>query len=71
MAAVEATQTATLAADDGQLIDTGDDGELLADDDGDDNPEACENGQVGCCGPDSEDLPCFACYQAVSAEVSR
>ena len=41
-----------------------DGGEVLeATEDGDDDPNACENGQVGCCGPDGDDLPCFECYR--------
>jgi hypothetical protein len=29
---------------------------------GTEDTDACENGQAGCCGPDSDDLPCFECY---------
>ncbi len=47
-----------VVADGGQLIDAGDDGAIITE-----NPDACENGQVGCCGPDGDDLPCFPCYQ--------
>lgn len=32
--------------------------------DGGENPDTCQNGQTGCCGPEGDDLPCFECFQS-------
>ena len=45
-------------ADGGEVLEATEDG-----DDGENDPNACENGQVGCCGPEGDELPCFECYR--------
>lgn len=48
----ERPEAARVATDGGEVVERSED------------PDTCENGQVGCCGPDGDDLPCFPCYQA-------